>query len=396
MNPPDVIPFLNLKAINERHRSAMEQALTRVLDSGWALLGQETENFEQAFADYCGASHCVTVGNGLDALQLILRGLDIGHGDEVIVPSHTYIATWLAISYTGATPVPVEPAPGDYAIDPAQVEQAITPRTRAIMAVHLYGRPANMAALRAISDRHGLALLEDAAQAHGASLGSRRCGSLSDAAGFSFYPGKNLGALGDAGAVTTRDASLAHKIRMLRNYGSEKKYVHDLKGVNSRMDEIQAAFLLEKLRYLDADNHRRSVIAKNYHEHLAKTPGLHLPPPDGLILTGSSTDTQQFASEAQHEYCSGEVMPIQSSWHLFVIRHEQRNELARHLQSKGIQTLIHYPTPVHHQRAYHDHPVSQRHFPLAEQYARELLSLPMDPMMSDGDVERVIEAVQSF
>ena len=396
MNKPDVIPFLNLKAINDRHRSAMQQAFARVMDSGWVLLGQETENFEQAFADYCGVPHCISVGNGLDALQLILRGLGIGAGDEVIVPSHTYIATWLAISYTGATPVPVEPKPSDYGIDPAQVEQAITSRTRAILAVHLYGRPANMVALRTIADRHGLALLEDAAQAHGAWLGTRRAGNLSDAAGFSFYPGKNLGALGDAGAVTTHDPSLARKIRMLRNYGSEKKYVHDLKGVNSRIDEMQAAFLLEKLQHLDTDNHRRSVIAARYHNALSTVVGLSLPPADGFMQDPVAVETSSAVKGVQDSAPLGQVIPVKSSWHLFVIRHAHRDALSSHLVKQGIQTLIHYPTPVHHQQAYRDDPVSQRHFPLAEKYARELLSLPMDPTMSDKDVERVIEAVQSF
>ena len=261
MNAADPVPFLNLKAINERHRLAVRDAFERVMDSGWVLLGEETAAFEAAFAAYCGVKHCISVGNGLDALQLALRGWGIGAGDEVIVPSHTYIATWLAVSYTGATPVPVEPTSDDTGLDPDALAAAITPRTRAIAVVHLYGRPVDMDPIMAIAERHGLPVLEDAAQAHGATHHGKRCGSLGHAAGFSFYPGKNLGALGDAGAVTTNDDALARRVRMLRNYGSERKYVHELAGFNSRMDELQAAFLREKLQTLDRDNRRRADIA---------------------------------------------------------------------------------------------------------------------------------------
>lgn len=369
-NPAPPIPFLNLKGINDRHRLAFREAFERVMDSGWVLLGEETAAFEASFAAWCGVKHCVSVGNGLDALQLVLRGWGVGTGDEVIVPSHTYIATWLAISHTGATPVPVEPLPGFYDMDPAQVEAAITPRTKAIIVVHLYGRPADhLESIRAIARRRGLPVLEDAAQAHGGTFDGVKAGHLGDAAGFSFYPGKNLGALGDAGAVTTDDDALAHRVRMLRNYGSEKKYVNELAGFNSRMDELQAAFLHEKLKTLDRDNQRRADIATIYRLGLQDLPGLILPPADDAR--------------------------IRSAWHLFTVRHPQRDLLAAGLADRGIQTLIHYPIAVHRQGAYAGHPVSQQSFPLAESYADTLLSLPMDPTMSDQQVLRVIDGVRS-
>lgn len=364
------IPFLNLKGINDRHRLAFREAFERVLDSGWVLLGEETAAFERAFAAYCGVRHCVSVGNGLEALHLVLHAWGVGPGDEVIVPSHTYIATWLAISHTGATPVPVEPLPGCWDMDPAQVEAAIAPRTKAIIVVHLYGRPADhLPEIRVIAQHHGLPVLEDAAQAHGSTLDGVKAGHLGDAAGFSFYPGKNLGALGDAGAVTTDDDALAHRVRMLRNYGSEKKYVNALAGFNSRMDELQAAFLHEKLKTLDQDNQRRRDIATSYRLGLQGLPGLVLPAADDAR--------------------------IRSAWHLFVVRHPQRDRLAAGLAERGIQTLIHYPTAVHRQQAYAGQPVSQRSFPQAEEYAATLLSLPMDPTLSDQQVLRVIDGVRS-
>lgn len=370
MTSSDLIPFLNLKAINDRHRTAFREAFEHVMDSGWVLLGKQTKAFEEAFAAYCGVRHCIGVGNGLEALHLVLRAWEVGPGDEVIVPSHTYIATWLAVSYTGARVVPVEPVPGDYGMDARQVARVVTPRTKAILAVHLYGRPADTQALREVADRHGLKLLEDAAQAHGATRNGQRCGSLGDAAGFSFYPGKNLGALGDAGGVTTNDDELARRVRLLRNYGSEQKYVHELKGFNSRIDELQAAFLLEKLACLDSDNQRRRDIASRYLSGLSGLSGLVLPPADqpaeGLL----------------------------SAWHLFVVRHPRRDQLAAGLAERGVQTLIHYPTAVHHQRAYQDEPVGKSALPLAEQYARELLSLPIDPVMTDEQVDRVVHAVR--
>lgn len=359
------LPFLDLKAINARHRAAYEAALARVLDSGRLLLGAETEAFEREFADYCGVAHCIGVGNGLDALHLVLRAWGIGAGDEVIVPSHTFIATWLAVSQTGATPVPVEPDPQTYNIDPARVEAAITRRTRAIIGVHLYGRPAAMTALRAVAERHGLKLLEDAAQAHGARHAGRRCGGLGDAAAFSFYPGKNLGALGDGGAITTDDTALAERLRLLRNYGSRVKYRHELAGVNSRLDELQAAFLRDRLRVLEADNARRRQIATVYLGGLRDAPGLVLP---------SVADLDE------------------SVWHLFVVRHAQREVLAAALAARGIGTLVHYPTPPHRQGAYAS--MASLSLPLAEQWADQVLSLPMDPTLSDDDTVRVVSAVR--
>lgn len=359
------VPFLDLRAINLRLKPAYEAALARVLDSGRVLLGAETEAFEREFADYCGVAHCIGVGNGLDALHLVLRAWDIGAGDEVIVPSHTFIATWLAVSQAGARPVPVEPDAQTFNIDPARVEAAITPRTRAIIAVHLYGRPAAMTALRGIAIRHGLKLLEDAAQAHGARQDGRRCGGLGDAAAFSFYPGKNLGALGDGGAVTTDDDGLAERLRLLRNYGSRVKYRHELAGVNSRLDELQAAFLRERLRSLEADNARRLQIAHSYLDGLQGAPGLLLP---------SVADADS------------------SAWHLFVVRHARRDALASALSARGIASLVHYPTPPHRQGAYAC--MASLSLPLAERWADEVLSLPMDPTLSDGDATRVVSAVQ--
>lgn len=362
------VPFLDLQRINDRHRAAYQAALSRVLDSGRVLLGEETAAFEREFAAWCGTEHCVGVGNGYDALHLVLRAWGITAGDEVIVPSHTFIATWLAVSEVGALPVPVEPAPGSCNIDPALVEAAITPRTRAIIAVHLYGRPAPMRELQAIARRHGLKLLEDAAQAHGAQLGDQRCGSLADAAAFSFYPGKNLGALGDGGAITTRDGALAEQLRRLANYGSRIKYHHEVVGVNSRLDELQAAFLRERLRVLDADNAHRRQVALTYLQGLAGLPGLVLP-------TADDSDSQ-------------------SAWHLFVVRHPQRDALAERLTARGIATLVHYPVPIHRQGAYAASPAAQLALPAADAWAREALSLPMGPTLSEADVQAVIRGVR--
>jgi dTDP-4-amino-4,6-dideoxygalactose transaminase len=255
------VPFLDLKAAHAELRAELDAAYARVMDSGWFVLGDELAAFEAEFAAYCGARHCVGVGNGLDALHLILRAMQIGPGDEVIVPANTYIATWLAVSYAGAAPVPVEPDPRTFNLDPARVEAAVTPRTKAVMPVHLYGQPADVDAVREVAARHGLRVIEDAAQAQGARYRGRAAGSLADAAGFSFYPGKNLGAAGDAGAVTTDDDALAAELRRLRNYGSPAKYQHDVKGFNSRLDELQAAVLRVKLRRLDEWNARRAAVA---------------------------------------------------------------------------------------------------------------------------------------
>lgn len=364
----NTIPFLDLQSINERHRPDFEAALGRVLDKGRLLLGEETDAFESEFAAFCGTKHCITVGNGLDALHLVLRAWGIEAGDEVIVPGHTFIATWLAVSQTGARPVPVEPEPGGYNIDVRQVEAAITPRTRAILPVHLYGRPADMASLSRIAERHGLYLLEDAAQAHGATLAGQRSGNLAHAAAFSFYPGKNLGALGDAGAITTQDDALANKVRLLRNYGSAIKYQHELPGVNSRTDELQAAFLRVRLRHLEKDNARRASVAVSYLNGLADTLGLGLPVADDHI---------------------------RSAWHLFVINHAQRDLLAQHLATLGVTTLIHYPTPPHRQPAYMHTWLASTELPRTEWCARHVLSLPMDPTMTDASVDAVIKAVKT-
>ena len=360
------IPFLDLGRVNAPHAEAMRAAAERVLASGRYILGPEVEAFEHEFAAYCEAAHCVGVANGLDALHLVLRAWGIGAGDEVIVPSHTFIATWLAVSQAGATPVPVEPCEATCNIDPARVEAAIGPRTRAIVAVHLYGQPADMAPLRAIADRHGLRLLEDAAQAHGARYRGRRAGSIGDAAAFSFSPGKNLGALGDGGAVVTSDAQLDDRLRRLRNYGSAEKYVHEVQGFNSRLDELQAAILRVKLTHLDAENAARRAVAGAYHESLA---GLPVTPVATLV-----------GAEPVH--------------HLLVVRTPERERLRQRLGERGIGHLVHYPTACHRQGAYAG--FSWPALPIAERLADNVLSLPMAPYLSAADVEQVAAAIRDF
>lgn len=361
------IPFLDLKAINLAHQAELKAAFERVLDSGWYILGQEVKTFEQKFAAYCGTSHAVGVSNGLDALHLILRAWDIGSGDEVIVPSNTYIATWLAATYAGATPVPVEPDEATCNIDPTRIEAAITPRTRAIIAVHLYGQPADMDAIMTIADKHGLKVIEDAAQAHGALYKGRRVGSLGHAAGFSFYPGKNLGALGDAGAVTTQDADLAHKVRVLANYGSQQKYHNELQGFNCRLDELQAALLRAKLPHLDAETRRRREIAAHYQQGLQDC---------GLTLPVVLADTD----------------PV---WHLYVVRSSKRDELQQQLAAQGVGTMIHYPIPPHLQPAYAELAYHQGDFPIAERIHQQVLSLPIGPTLDKAQVAAVISAVRA-
>ncbi|MCY4753419.1 DegT/DnrJ/EryC1/StrS family aminotransferase [Pelomonas aquatica] len=363
-----MIPFLDLKSINLRQREAFHAAFDRVLDSGWLILGKETETFEREFAQYCGARHAVGVANGLEALHLVLRAWGIGPGDEVLVPSNTYIATWLAVTYTGAKPVPVEPDEGTYNIDPARVAAAITPRTRAIVAVHLYGQTAQMESLMALARRHGLKVLEDAAQAHGARINGRRAGSLGDAAGFSFYPGKNLGALGDAGAVTTNDDALADQLRVLRNYGSRLKYHNEIIGYNSRLDELQSAFLREKLPLLDADNAHRAEIAAYYNRELKGIEGLILP----AVASGCD--------------------PV---WHLYVIRHHQRDRVANALAQASIGTMIHYPIPPHAQPAYRSLEIPVGAMPIAERIHEQVLSLPIGPTMSVADADTVVRALRA-
>lgn len=358
------VPFLDLKAVNARHREDLLAAFTDVLDGGWYIQGQQTDAFETEFAAFCGSTHAIGVSNGLDALHLILRALDIGAGDEVIVPSNTFIATWLAVSYAGATPVPVEPIAGTCNIDPEKIAAAITPRTRAVIPVHLYGQTADMEPIMAIARKHGLKVIEDAAQAHGARYHGRRAGSLGDAAAFSFYPGKNLGALGDGGAVTTSDPALAAKIRALGNYGSSQKYVHESQGYNARLDEVQAALLRVKLRSLEQDNTRRAAIAQRYTEAFRDT----------------SLQLQDVPAWAA---------PV---WHLFTIRTDARARLMTALAERGVATGIHYPTPPHLQKAYEGFaPVGT--YPISEAIHSAILSLPISPVMTDDQVETVIEAV---
>lgn len=362
------IPFLDLKASHAELQEELEQAFRCVVASGWYILGSEVDRFEQVFAAYCGVDHCVGVANGLDALHLILRGYGIGERDEVIVPSNTYIATWLAVSHAGATPVPVEPDERTCNLDPSHIEAAITPRTRAIIAVHLYGQPADMDAINAVAKKHGLKVIEDAAQAHGARYKGRRVGSLGDAAGFSFYPGKNLGAIGDGGAVTTRDPELADRIRVLRNYGSRVKYHNEIRGFNSRLDELQAAILREKLKKLDEWNSRRTAIASAYLEQLKGVP---------LVLP----TVPDWAD------------PV---WHLFVVRTPQRDALQKHLADQGIGTMIHYPIPPHLQPAYTDLGYGEGAFPVSERIHREVLSLPMGPHLTEEQVKSTTRVINSF
>lgn len=360
------VPFLDLKSPHIELRAELENAFDRTLNSGWYILGNEVKQFEKEFAAYCEADHCIGVGNGLEALHLILRAYGIGAGDEVIVPSNTYIATWLAVSYAGATPVPVEPVETTYNIDPALIEAAITPRTKAIIAVHLYGQPADMDAINAIAQKHGLKVIEDAAQAHGARYKGQRVGSLGDAAGFSFYPGKNLGAIGDGGAVTTNDAELAEKVRVLSNYGSRVKYHNEVKGFNSRLDELQAAFLREKLKVLDVWNEKRKQISASYFAQLVGR---------DLVLP----------------YVPEWADPV---WHLFVVRTAERDALQAHLQNEGVSTMIHYPIPPHMQPAYAELDIKQGSLPIAEVIHREVLSLPIWPGISPQQMAYVTEIMQ--
>jgi dTDP-4-amino-4,6-dideoxygalactose transaminase len=361
-----LIDFLNLGRVNAPYEPAIRDAIDRVLRSGFYILGEETAAFEREFAHYCGVKHCIGVANGLDALHLILRGYGIGAGHEVIVPANTFIATWLAVSLVGARIVPVEPDASSWNIDPKRIEEAITPRTRAIMPVHLYGAPAAMDAIRDIAQCHHLRVIEDAAQAHGARYRGLRAGSLGDAAGFSFYPGKNLGAMGDGGAVTTNDDALAERLRKLRNYGSSIKYLHDVEGVNSRLDEMQSAVLRVKLPHVDDDNARRAAVAARYREALADTPVELMNVPDAA----------------------------QSAWHLFVVRTPRRDALRDYLTSRGIGTQIHYPVPCHRQAAFADQ--AWPALPVTEQLQSQILSLPMSPYLTLDDVTEVAAQVKAF
>jgi len=378
------VPFLDLKPMHLALQSELEAAFNRVLATGNYILGAEVEAFEAEFATYCGTRHCVGVGNGLDALHLILRGYGIGAGDEVIVPSNTYIATWLAVSQAGAKPVPVEPLAATYNLDPARLAAAITPRTRAIIAVHLYGQPADMDAINAVARQHDLKVIEDAAQAHGARYKGRRAGNLGDAAGFSFYPGKNLGALGDGGAITTNDAQLADQLRAWRNYGSRAKYHNEFKGFNSRLDELQAALLRVKLPHLDAWNAARQQLAQAYLDGLAGSAPTHL---DDHAASAPANAAGLAASDLVLPVVPAWANPV---WHLFVVRTSQRDALQQHLAQAGIGTLVHYPIPPHLQPAYADAGYQSGDFPVAEQLHREVLSLPMYPQLSLAALQQVI------
>jgi dTDP-4-amino-4,6-dideoxygalactose transaminase len=363
MLPP--IPFLDLAALHAPLASEMEAAYKRVVSASQFILGPELEAFEGEFAAYCGACHCIGTGNGLDALTLTLIGAGLAPGDEVIVPAQTFIATWMAVSHAGATPVPVDIAPATHNIDPELIEAAITPRTRAIIPVHLFGRPAEMDAIDAVARHHGLFVLEDAAQAHGATYRGKRAGNLGHAAAFSFYPGKNLGALGDGGAVITDDDALADRLRGLRNYGSPRKFHHPEIGFNSRLDELQAAFLRAKLPHLDHWNARREAIAGHYDTALH---GLPL----GLPLAADSN--------------------CQPVWHQYVVTTPQRDRLQVQLAEQGIATMVHYPLPPHRQPAYNE--LAERSFPAAEALAADCLSLPICPTLTTADVERIAVAIR--
>lgn len=360
-----IVPFLDLGAAYKELQSEIEPAVLTSMRAGWYILGSEVESFENDFAAYSEASHCVGVANGLDALHLALRAMDIGPGDEVIVPSNTYIATWLAVSQCGAIPVPVEPVEATFNIDPNLIEAAITSRTKAILPVHLYGQPADLDAILAIARKHNLKVLEDAAQAHGARYRGKRIGAHGDAVAWSFYPGKNLGALGDGGAITTNDPEIADRIRVLRNYGSRVKYVNDVQGFNSRLDAIQAAALRVKLKYLDEWNARRSEIAARYRAALVNS---------------------EFVLPAVPVWAD----PV---WHLHVIRTSQREALQRHLAEVGIGSLIHYPIPPHLQSAYASLGYKPGDFPIAEAMANEVLSLPIGPQLTRASVDKVISAL---
>jgi len=361
-----MIKFLDLHKINERFRPEFDAKIKSILDSGWYLQGKENERFSADFATYCGTKYALGVANGLDAINLIIKAYGFSKGDEIIVPSNTFIATILAISENGCTPVLVEPDIKTYNIDPDLIEAAITPKTKAIIVVHLYGQAVPMEKIWALAKKYNLKVIEDAAQAHGAQYQGRKTGNLGDAAAFSFYPGKNLGALGDSGGITTNDEELYNKVKAIANYGSDRKYHHIYKGVNSRLDEIQAGFLDIKLKYLDADNQRRRQIAKYYRENI-KNPLIVLP---------------QTYDENAHV------------WHIFAILAPQRDRLAKYLEENGIQTNIHYPTAPHHQGAYSEW--KDMSFPISEKIHREELSLPMSPVLTDEEVKKVVEVINGW
>jgi dTDP-4-amino-4,6-dideoxygalactose transaminase len=363
------IPFADLRPMHDEIRADLDAAYKKVMDNSWFIQGKELEAFEKEFAEYVGVKHCIGVATGLDALYLVLKAYGVGAGDEVIVPSNTFIATALAVSYAGATPVFVEPVLETFNIDATRIEAAITPKTKAIMAVQLQGRCCDMDEINRIAKAHGLKVIEDAAQAHGSKYKGKMAGALGDAAGFSFYPGKNLGALGDGGCVTTNDDELAAKVRALGNYGSDYKYHHIYKGTNSRLDEMQAAFLRVKLPHLDKWNENRRQIAARYLAEI-KNPMIKLP------LATSET--------YEHIY------------HVFVIRCEKRDELEKYLSDNGIHTVKHYPIPMHMQQAYAELQISEGTLPIAEEISRTVLSIPMYYGMTEAQVDYVIEKLNKF
>ena len=361
-----MIKFLDLEKVNNRYREEIDKRIKSILDKGWYLQGEWDKTFEDNFAKFCGVKHCIGCANGLDALNLIIRGYGFGAGDEIIVPANTYIASILAISENGCTPVLVEPDINTYNINPELIEEKITDKTKAIMVVHLYGQAVQMGKIWNLAKKYNLKIIEDSAQAHGALYNGKRTGSLGDASGFSFYPGKNLGCMGDGGCVTTNDDELAARIRAIANYGSDRKYHHIYKGINSRLDEIQAAILDVKLPYLDNDNKRRREISKFYRENI-KNPKIILP---------------KVYDEKSHV------------WHIFAIRCEKRDKLQKYLEENGIQTNIHYPTPPHKQGAYKEW--ENQSYPVSEEIHRTELSLPISPVMTDDEIEKVVRIANAF
>ena len=363
------VPFLDFHGQYQELKTDIDCALAKVFDSGWYVLGKELEAFEKEFSEYCGVKYSIGVGNGLDALGLLLQAYGIGEGDEVIVPAHTFIATWLSVSQVGATPIPVDVNEFDFNISAPEISKKLSPKTKAIIPVHLYGQPASMEQLYAIADDHGLIIIEDNAQACGAKYKSDRTGTLGHGAAFSFYPGKNLGAFGDGGAITTNDASVAEKVAMLRNYGSPQKYKNEVKGINSRLDEMQAAMLRVKLRKLDEWNDRRSRIAEQYSSELDSVDGLQLPT----------------------------ILPHRSHvWHLYVVLHERRDALQEHLKKNQVSTLIHYPEPPHLSGAYSELEYKEGDFPISEKISKTALSLPIGPHQTEEQTQHVINVIQSF
>lgn len=384
-----MVKFLDLEAVNNRFREEIDKRIKSILDKGWYLQGEWNKTFEENFAKYCGVKHCISCANGLDALNLIIRAFGFGHGDEIIVPANTYIASILAISENGCIPVLVEPDINTYNINPELIEEKITSKTKAIMVVHLYGRVVQMEKIWELAKKYHLKVIEDSAQAHGASISTlftekitqntneeekiRRVGSLGDASGFSFYPGKNLGCMGDGGCVTTNDDELAKKIRAIANYGSDRKYHHIYKGINSRLDEIQAAILDVKLPFLDKDNERRREIAKYYCKNIKNSK---------IITPLLPTETSPVMSTEAHV------------WHIFSIRCKERDKLQKYLEEQGIQTNIHYPTPPHKQGAYKEW--ENKSYPITEEIHKTELSLPMSPVLTDEEVKKVVEVINAF